>query len=94
MKPTLDDARREFPLPVRYRSVKESASYVGCHVQTLRRAFRNGEIDGFRRGRSIVFRTEDLDKWMARFFRPAEEVGRPATGCTSTNRTEYGGQTK
>ena len=83
MSKTIQQLSKQYPELVRYRSLKESSAYLGCHVQTLRRAFRDGLVDGFKRGRLIMFRTEDLDKWMNRYFRGAQSPGQtPADGVS------------
>ncbi len=37
----------------------------GCGVETIRKAFRNGELAGVKLGNSYAFRDVDIEAWLA-----------------------------
>jgi len=62
---TVKSLREKFP--THYLPLGEAAAYSCSHPQTLRKAFKLKELGGFRRGRRVYFKLEDLDRWMKTF---------------------------
>ena len=75
---TLKTICEAYPQRQHYLPLKEAAAYAYCHPQTLRKAFRLKELGGFRRGRGLFFRTQDLDKWMGRYEQRARRCNSEA----------------
>lgn len=48
-------------------NAKEAASYLGVHVETLRRLARRGDVPSFKVGRDWRFNKTDLDEWIRNY---------------------------
>ncbi len=51
------------PVPLLYVSLYEAGARVGLHDRTIRRAIQAGEIRGFKFGKALRVRLDELDAW-------------------------------
>lgn len=57
--------KESLPLSQRYAlSLAEASQYVSLSIAALRGAYRRGELPHFRRGRKVLFRRADLERWI------------------------------
>ena len=65
--PLADNARMDAGLPNRLMTAFEVAEFVGCHEETVRRAYLRGLLVSQRFGvRSRRFHPRDVQDWIAR----------------------------
>jgi excisionase family DNA binding protein len=70
-----------FGLPTAVLDVREAAAYLAVEAVTVYRLVRSGELPHTRVGRSVRFRVEDLDRYLAeRTSRKWEPHGKPRGG--------------
>ncbi len=59
------DAEEVVAPPTQWMTVKQAAAYVGCHEETIRRAYTARQLTRGQFGiRGVRIRQRDLDDWM------------------------------
>jgi excisionase family DNA binding protein len=72
----------------RLMTTEQVVELVGawCGVDTVRKAFRDGELAGQRLGKGYAFAEHDVEAWLARRTQPATASG-PKVGVSLSARS-------